>query len=313
MKLRSTYAQDLSAKVAAGDRVCLRLRLQDLVDDAWTSSSLDGRTFVQRLLDRSGAEILRIPAALGSDDGGDFADFAISGDETWALLASGKAAIDIEHAVQEVLSDTENDTIVWPTPFAVRRIFAAQPGPEGAGGSGAPVVDLTVQRGPEGDQFIIRYAGQGGLNGAPGSSYLQALIDEGVLSEGATDADFVAWLLLQTETASMATKFFTEETNALGAGQTFHGVWRDSGASPGELTVIGSFVALMASDQPVDGWIEYSADGVTPLGQGQAATIAGDGRTVPIVLPLAARYSRPAIQNTSGVTANVSVTAGFGR
>ncbi len=205
------------------------------------------------------------------------------------------------------MSPTETDTVVWPRPFGIRRITTDPSPPDDPGDSGAPLLDLTVRRGPEADQFILRYAGQAGR------SYLQALIGQGVLSAGATDADFAAWLLLQTETASMATKFFAVETDALGAASTFHSAWRDSGVAAGALTVIGSFQALVASDQPVDAWIEYSDDGAAVLGGSEEATIGAASGAVPLSLPLCARYARVAVSNPGGGPANISIKAAFGR
>ena len=171
MNLRTAYdPRDLSALVAAGDRINLRLRLESQVDDVWTATSLSGRTFIQRLVDDRGSEILRIAGVGGTDDGGDYIDFAIAGEETWALVPDGQLSIDLRHALQEVVSSSEYDTILWPTPFSVRRIFDQLPGPTGAGGSGAPLAELTVQQGAGSDVFILRSAGTVGPQGVKGDT-----------------------------------------------------------------------------------------------------------------------------------------------
>lgn len=152
----------------AGDRVCLRLRLQAPQAGHWVNQDVAGRSFVQRIIDSGGQVLLQAAGQAASDAAGPYVEFVIAGDQTRALLPQGRKARDLQHLIQEVLPGGETDTIVRPTQFAIR--LAAEPAevPSTPAEGGAPVAEFLI-RTPAEQPVLVRYAGERGAPGTPGT------------------------------------------------------------------------------------------------------------------------------------------------
>lgn len=112
--------------------------------------------------------------------------------------------------------------------------------------------------------------------------------------------------------ADMANIFYAQESGSVNANSTFHGAWRSTGSSIGELAPYRTFGAQVGSNQPVTAWIEYGDDGSTPLGATAPAILSSSGNVVPLSIPVCAEYFRIAINNPPGSsTASITVKESF--
>lgn len=126
---------------------------------------LEGRFFVQRILDAAGAVLAEVEA---EPIDGRKVRFTLPVGA--GLLPAGRKSVDLRYVVVELTAGGEDDVI--ERPFGVRLLRA---------GGGA--AEFTA-----GGPLVVRYVG------APGRDLKQTLIDTGVLDEQATDDDAIAEL-----------------------------------------------------------------------------------------------------------------------
>ncbi|WP_370236614.1 hypothetical protein [Brevundimonas sp.] len=184
----AVYRPDGSAIVRLGQLARLDLQILGPVESGpMVPQDLDGRHFVQRILDRDGNPLIEIEASHPDATTVRF-ELAV----TEALLPADAKAADLTHVLVELLDGDQEDDIV-ARPFSVRRLRA-----------GAPDAQLSV--GPP-DRFAVRYVG------APGASAAQQVRDAGLIEEATGDA-LAGWLIIQAGAAATEA-LGDEETGAL--------------------------------------------------------------------------------------------------
>lgn len=176
------YRQDGSAVVYSGIPAALIIALTQLQEEGPAiPQTLDGRVFVQRVVDRDGVVLLEI---YGVNLPAGRIRFTFTADHGAGLLpVSGVAALDLVHQVGELTLDGFSPFL--QAPFGIRRLKVS---------AGATALKLQ----PGEDVIIIRY------EGAPGPDLLQTLVAAGVLTADATVEDLV--VLLQAQAAAISTE-----------------------------------------------------------------------------------------------------------
>jgi len=194
----AVYRPDGSAIVRLGQLARLDLQILGLDGSGpMVPQDLDGRHFVQRILDRDGNLLIETPASHPDATTVRF-ELAV----TEALLPADAKAADLTHVLVELLDGDQEDDIV-ARPFSVRRLRA-----------GAP--DATLSVGPP-DRFAVRYVG------APGASAAQQARDAGLIEEATGDA-LATWLRQPSvEAGAAAAAIVLEWQGLLPEAETIYG------------------------------------------------------------------------------------------
>jgi hypothetical protein len=178
--IRGVYAADGSALVVVGQPAVMLLQLTEPDPPGPdVPQDLTGRAFVQRILAGDSSVLLTVDGVLL--ESGQIR-FTIDVDQVAALLVSPATAIDLTHAIVELVVDGDDPILMRP--FSVRMPTVQ-----------SPSALFTVDNDSASPNMVIRYVGAPGTPGTGGSA---AYVDDTTPALGATT--------LQTAIAAVANR-----------------------------------------------------------------------------------------------------------
>ena len=142
---RTAYDHYGDALVAAGEALTLELVLMEPDGDGWAVTALQGRAFVQRVIDASGATVTEAAAVIVDDEGeANFLRFSLTGTDTADMLPDGSNRQALRHEIAEVVADGRD--VFHCGDFIVERLAEAT-----TPGTGFPAsYRYVLQQGPSG-------------------------------------------------------------------------------------------------------------------------------------------------------------------
>lgn len=273
----AAYRPDGSAIVRLGQLARLDLQILGPVDSGpMVAQDLDGRHFVQRILDRDGSLLIEVEASHPDETTVRF-ELAV----TEALLPADAKAADLTHVLVELLEEDQEDEIA-ARPFSIRRLRA-----------GAP--DATLSIGPP-DRLAVRYVG------APGASAAQLVRDAGLIETPTGDA-LAAWLRQPAVQAAEAADAIVQEwAGLLPSAQAIYDAAQQV-AEDRQQT--GEDRQAVAADRQQTGQ-DREATGQDRLATGQDRVVTGQDRGVTTSDRIASQLARDLAQQHAADAALVS-------